>query len=127
MYDVFARLRWGSSAVLLAGVFLLAGLLTCSVAHASAIFINEFHYDNEGGDSGEGVEIAGPAGTDLTGWSLLFYNGNGGSIYGSQGLAGTIPDEGAGYGALFFERSGIQNGPADGLLCWIRIDRLYIF
>jgi hypothetical protein len=115
MYDVFARLRWGSSAVLPAGVFLLAGLLISSVAHASAIFINEIHYDNVGGDSGEGVEIAGPAGTDLTGWSLAFYNGSNGKNYLSEALSGFIPDRQNGYGTLFFERSGIQNGSADGL------------
>ena len=40
-----------------------------------APFINEIHYDNVGTDSGEAIEVAGPAGTDLTGWSLVLYNG----------------------------------------------------
>jgi len=31
------------------------------------VFINEIHYDNEGTEANEGVEVAGPAGTDLTG------------------------------------------------------------
>ncbi len=43
---------------------------------ATAVFINEFHYDNAGTDSGEFVEIAGAAGTDLTGWKVVLYNGN---------------------------------------------------
>ena len=34
-------------------------------------------YDNDGADVNEGVEVAGPAGTDLTGWKVIFYNGNG--------------------------------------------------
>ena len=38
-------------------------------------FINEFHYDNSGTDAGEAIEIAGPAGTNLTGWTLVLYNG----------------------------------------------------
>jgi hypothetical protein len=36
--------------------------------NAQSVFINEIHYDNAGTDTGEAIEIAGPAGTDLTGW-----------------------------------------------------------
>ncbi|MEZ5000823.1 MAG: hypothetical protein R2727_09375 [Bacteroidales bacterium] len=42
---------------------------------AQSVFINEIHYDNDGTDVDEGIEIAGPAGTDLTGWKLVLYNG----------------------------------------------------
>jgi len=38
---------------------------------APAVFINEIHYDNIGTDAGEAIEIAGPAGTDLTGIFVL--------------------------------------------------------
>ena len=38
---------------------------------AHAVFINEIHYDNTGGDIGEGVELSGEAGVDLSGWSLV--------------------------------------------------------
>jgi hypothetical protein len=48
------------------------------------VFINEIHYDNTGTDVGEGVEIAGTAGTDLTGWSII-HNGNGGVSYTPTG------------------------------------------
>ncbi|MEJ2012345.1 MAG: hypothetical protein P8X64_08995, partial [Anaerolineales bacterium] len=58
----------------------------------TAVFINEIHYDNTGTDVGEAVEIAGPAGTDLTGWSVILYNGSGGAVYNTKGLSGTIPD-----------------------------------
>lgn len=34
-------------------------------------FINEFHYDNIGGDLGEFIEIAAPAGFDLNGWTIV--------------------------------------------------------
>ncbi|MGZ9100231.1 MAG: Calx-beta domain-containing protein, partial [Brevundimonas sp.] len=44
-------------------------------------FINEFHYDNPGSDTGEFIEIAGAAGTDLTGYSLVLYNGSNGTTY----------------------------------------------
>ena len=38
------------------------------------VWINEFHYDNDGGDTGEAVEVAGPAGTDLTDFQLVLYS-----------------------------------------------------
>ncbi|MEM7701951.1 MAG: lamin tail domain-containing protein [Pseudomonadota bacterium] len=78
------------------------------------VFINEIHYDNSGGDVGERVEVAGPAGTDLSGWQLLLYNGNGGVVYDTINLTGTIPDQDDGFGTLGFDTTGIQNGP-DGL------------
>ena len=79
-------------------------------------FINELHYDNAGTDTGEGVEIAGAAGLDLTGYRLDFYNGNGGSVYMSESLSGVLPDlSGNGFGAIWFGVSGVQNGAPDGL------------
>ncbi|MCB0455772.1 MAG: HYR domain-containing protein, partial [Aequorivita sp.] len=84
-------------------------------AQAQAVFINELHYDNTGGDVDEGFEIAGPSGTDLTGWKVELYNGSNGTDYGTINLSGAIPDEGAGFGALGFFASGIQNGAPDGL------------
>lgn len=82
---------------------------------SNAAFINEIHYDDAGADTGEGVEIAGVAGTDLTGWSLVLYNGNGGASYGTIALAGVIDDEDDGYGALGFAVPGLQNGSPDGV------------
>lgn len=81
------------------------------------IFINEIHYDNFSGDVGEAVEIAGPAGTDLSGWSLVLYNGNGGASYGTISLSGIIADQDDGFGTLSFAApaSGLQNGSPDGL------------
>jgi predicted extracellular nuclease len=81
----------------------------------STIFINEIHYDNTGTDTNEGVEIAGPAGTDLAGWSVVLYNGSGGAVYDTISLSGIIPAQQGGYGTLNFLRAGIQNGSPDGL------------
>jgi len=80
---------------------------------AQTVFVNEFHYDNSGADVDQFVEIAGPAGTDLTGWRIEKYNGNGGSSYGVEAFAGTISDEGNGYGAVAIFTS-LQNGAPDG-------------
>ncbi len=78
-------------------------------------WINEFHYDNDGADTNEFVEIAGEAGTDLTGFSLLFYNGSNGASYGTIDLSGIITDQSNGFGVLEFPRAGIQNGSPDGI------------
>ena len=78
-------------------------------------FINELHYDNAGSDQGEAFELAGVAGTDLSGWTVELYNGNTNAPYQTVSLSGTIPDEGSGFGALAFTASGIQNGARDGV------------
>lgn len=80
-----------------------------------AAWINEFHYDNDGTDTGEFVEIAGGAGTNLSGWSVVGYNGNGGSAYKTVNLSGTIADQNNGFGTLQFAFSSMQNGSPDGL------------
>ena len=81
----------------------------------ASLFINEIHYDNDGSDVDEGVEIAGPAGTDLTDWSLELYNGGNGLVYDTIDFLGTIPNQQNGFGTLFFGIAGIQNGAPDGL------------
>ena len=45
----------------------LVALPATSASAATSVFINEIHYDNDGADDDEFVEIAGPAGTDLCG------------------------------------------------------------
>jgi len=93
-------------------------LLTLANSNVSALpqFINEFHYDNTGGDKYEYVEITGIAGSDLSGWSLDFYNGNNGLVYMSWDLSGQISNQVSGYGALSFSgNSGLQNGGRDGI------------
>ncbi|HEV3364199.1 MAG TPA: hypothetical protein VG795_08675, partial [Acidimicrobiia bacterium] len=80
-----------------------------------AVFINEIHYDDAGTDNDEGVEIAGPAGTDLADYKIVLYNGNGGASYGTRDLTGVIPDQQNGFGAVNFPVNGIQNGAPDGV------------
>jgi hypothetical protein len=83
----------------------------------TTVFINEIHYDNTSTDQGEAIEIAGPAGTDLSGWSIVLYNGYNGEVYDTTSLSGTIADLGNGYGAVSvtYASNGIQNGAPDGL------------
>jgi len=79
------------------------------------IWINEIHYDNAGGDAEEGIEIAGPAGYELNGHKVYFYNGADGTKYSVLNLSGVIDNEYDRFGALWFPHAGIQNGAPDGL------------
>jgi predicted extracellular nuclease len=95
---------------------LFAGLLPAAPVRAlTTVFINEIHYDNAGTDTGEAIEIAGPAGTDLTGWSLVLYNGSGGAPYATLALSGLIPNQQNGYGVVSVPAVGLQNGSPDGI------------
>ncbi|MEQ1592678.1 MAG: tandem-95 repeat protein [Thiobacillaceae bacterium] len=83
-------------------------------------FINEIHYDNVGTDTGEAIEIAAAAGTNLSGWSLVLYNGatpGSAVVYDTLALSGIITDQGNGYGTLSFAypTDGIQNGGNDAI------------
>ena len=100
-------------------LLLAASLGICgAVQAATPVFVNELHYDNSGGDLGEEIEIAGPAGTDLNGWSLVLYNGSATQLnrYDTINLAGVITDQsGSGFGVLSFPAPGLQNGAPDGV------------
>ncbi|HEX5438519.1 MAG TPA: hypothetical protein VFW98_15305, partial [Gemmatimonadaceae bacterium] len=61
------------------------------VARRDSVSVSELHYDNRGRDTGEAIEIAGPAGTRLAGWTVLLYNGSTGTVYSTQRLGGSIP------------------------------------
>lgn len=82
------------------------------------VWINEFHYDNASTDAGEFIEIAAAAGTDLTGWSVVLYNGNGGASYSTVSLSGVVADQtgtGFGFKSISYASNGIQNGDPDGI------------
>ena len=79
--------------------------------------MSEIHYDNFGTDFAEAVEVEGPAGTDVTGWKVVLYNGSGGVQYDEFLLDGLIPATQAcnGRGVVYTLATGIQNGGPDGL------------
>jgi predicted extracellular nuclease len=109
------------SIVVMLGLLFPTPVFAAEKAHVAdpspSVFINEIHYDNDGTDTGEAIEIAGPAGTDLSGWSLILYNGANGEEYGTTALSGTIPDQENGYGTIAFSypENGLQNGAPDGV------------
>jgi endonuclease I len=86
-------------------------------AHAD-VFINEFHYDNNGTDSNEKIEVVAPAGTSLTGWKVVLYNGSDGRQYSTLNLSGSTINQCGGHGTVVVTAppaTGIQNGAPDGL------------
>ncbi|TDC53631.1 ExeM/NucH family extracellular endonuclease [Jiangella ureilytica] len=76
-------------------------------------FISEIHYDNAGTDTGEAIEIQADPGTDLTGWQIVLYNGNGNAVYNTRTLSGTVPA--AGVVVATYPTDGLQNGSPDGV------------
>ena len=87
----------------------------CVTIPSPEIWINEFHYNNIGPDLGEFIEIAGPAGFDLSVCTIELYNGATGTNYQTIPLSGIIPNQSNGVGTLSFMAAGIQNGPSDGI------------
>lgn len=88
-----------------------------------SVRISEFHYDNSGTDTGEAIEISGPAGTDLTGWRIVRYNGTStptaATVYTSPGnptISGIIQQSCGTRGVVVinYPQDGIQNGASDG-------------
>ncbi len=77
-------------------------------------WINEFHYDNASTDVNEFIEIAGSAGTDLSGWKIEAYNGGNGTVYKTFDLSGVISNQHNGLGTIAFDTASLQNGGPDG-------------
>ena len=102
-----------------------AGLVTAT-ASADHIWINEFHYDNPGGDVGEFVEVGirtpNASGFTATDYAIELYNGNGGVLYNTVALSDfAVSSPFAVTGATSeitlytLDIPGIQNGGPDGL------------
>jgi DNA/RNA endonuclease G (NUC1) len=108
----------------------IVAMSTNGIADTSAVTVNaapppsglsnvrfsELHYDNTGTDADEKIEIEGPAGGDLTGWSVVLYNGDNGQSYNTVTLNTTIPATCTTRGVVVvsYPSNGIQNGAPDG-------------
>jgi DNA/RNA endonuclease G (NUC1) len=84
---------------------------------ASDFRINEIHYDNNGVDNGEAVEVEGAAGTAMSGYLVVLYNGSGGAAYNTQALTGSLPASCGARGVMTvtYPSEAIQNGSPDGV------------
>lgn len=88
------------------------------IAAPPSIRISEIHYDNTGTDAGEAIEVSAPAGTNLSGYSLVLYNGSGGVTYTPLvNLTGIVADQCSGRGTVVanYAVNGLQNGSPDGV------------
>lgn len=90
-------------------------------ANAQNAWINEIHYDNDGGDVGEAIEIViedtdGTYTSTLSDFTLTLYNGSNGESYGSETAdnmtAGAVVGN---YYFFVWTPSSIQNGAPDGI------------
>ncbi|MEJ6402972.1 ExeM/NucH family extracellular endonuclease [Yoonia sp. 2307UL14-13] len=101
------------------GTWAEAGANTAGTANAieagpTTAQINEFHYDNAGGDVGEFVEIRVDAGEDVSALNIDLYNGNGGGSYNTIAVGSVTPTTDGTYDYYVIPTPGIQNGP-DGI------------
>lgn len=83
-----------------------------------AIWLNEFHYDNAGGDIDEGVEIAANFVMDVSLLEVHAYNGSSSqlNVYNSWDMTDFGFTEVDGGSLIWFVGAGsIQNGAPDGL------------
>ncbi|MGY1804087.1 ExeM/NucH family extracellular endonuclease [Blastococcus sp. SYSU D00922] len=78
-------------------------------------YISEFHYDDDGADAGEFVEVTLPAGTTSQGLSVVLYNGNGGASYTPLVTFPSVTAPADAPIAISGNAVGAQNGAPDGL------------
>lgn len=99
---------------------LLCGASTVALAD-TAVFINEVHYDNDGADVGEAIEVVGPSSTDLSSWRVVLYNGSNSTA--ATSYSDRLLSEAAISGScgskqvkvLQYPQDGVQNGTADAI------------
>ncbi len=98
---------------------LIPFLLGCPGAASAMLWINEFHYDNRGADTGEFVEIVVEAGAmvvSLGEVKLTLYNGADGKQYETHALDSfTVGEQTNGFQFYWEDIPGIQNGAPDGM------------
>lgn len=93
----------------------LVVLLSLSVRMVEAAWVNEIHYDNDGVDVVEAIEIVIGPSENIAEFSIELYNGNNGATYktigGSEFFSGVSSNGFQIYSVL----TVIQNGAPDGL------------
>ncbi|WP_218566129.1 ExeM/NucH family extracellular endonuclease [Vallicoccus soli] len=92
------------------------GALPAAAAPPAAPFVSEVHYDNDGADTGEFVEVQLPPGTSSAGLSVVLYNGSGGAVYDTDALPlVTAPADAPAVAVVDYPANGVQNGSPDGI------------
>ncbi len=127
-YDADNCLEWGDELQCAAYEACSAG--SCAQTNPPAqVVISEVLYDAVGADDDVFIELHGPAGTDLAGFTLVGVNGYNGADYNAISLAGTIGADGlfvvaspnSAYAAQADQTDAnvnFQNGPDNIQLRW---------
>ena len=89
-------------------------LLGSAASTTTSVWINEFHYDNIGSDTGEFIEVGCNSTIDLTGYKVVRYNGNNGASYGTDILSGVCAPPSQ-FIVIDYPSNGLQNGAPDGI------------
>ncbi len=94
-----------------------AGALMLSSLAPAQVRISEIHYDNVGVDVGEAIEVSAPAGTNLSGWTIVLYNGSNGQTYDTDALPTPVVGSCGTRGVVVIDypANGIQNGSPDAI------------
>lgn len=82
-------------------LFVLFALFLSGALSAQSAFINEINYLASNPNSG--LEIAGDAGQNLQGWSVIFYGADGAMTSSRQFGSRIIPNQDSGKGSIWFE------------------------
>lgn len=94
---------------------LLLSICLCFISYqvAAQLVISEFHYQNQGQDVNEQIEIFGRAGTNLSGYRIALYD-NDDEQYRVINCTGIIPQQsnysGNWFGVLAFPAAGMEEG-----------------
>jgi len=89
-------------------LLLLVFILLCTPGQGQNVFMNEIQSNDSSTDDAEFIELIGPAGADISGWSITHFNGTGGVAV----FTFTFPD------STIFPDDGIQDrsGQAVGFI-----------
>ncbi|HIB50859.1 MAG TPA: hypothetical protein EYO40_06240 [Phycisphaerales bacterium] len=82
------------------------------------VWLNEFHYDSPGADTGEFIEIAVGSSVTLSDITVTMYNGNGGSRYADLNATALTMGQTQGGMTLWWlilAPNSLQNGAPDGI------------
>jgi hypothetical protein len=90
----------------------IAPKVPCS-ENGDFLFLSELHYQNEGVDVDEGVEITGEAGLDLSNYQVIIYKGN--DFEAIVDLQDTIPNQVDNAGAVWIPLPGLFEAGSIGL------------
>ena len=114
------RVNFGSTWVLSEAANTRGAINSASTPLPGGAFLNEFHYDNAGADTGEFIEVVLTGSADPAAVTATLYNGNGGASYNALNVGSGFDSHGVlgdgnRYYSVVLRPNGLQNGAPDGI------------